>query len=290
MNRKLQYGVEIPGGFWRDGACVREACLRSLSGEDEAFLLEAGESLSAPARVTVLLSRCILQLGADKNVTPEIVRSLTVGDREALLLHLRRITYGERLPCLVNCANSGCGERLDVELKVSELLVVPYASPQKWNQISVSAGGRAYQVRLRVPDGLDQELLAERSWMNLTDAENLLLQRCVENVAAEDFSLLAMDEWPAEVADEVGRKMSELDPQAEIFLSLKCPACGQAFSAELDAGAYLYQELRGHIPYLYREVHQMARSYHWSEAEILSMTPRKRSVYLDLLAGEGVIA
>ena len=287
MNLKLQLGVQIPGGLWREGVCVREACLRPLRGEDEAFLLEAGESLSGPARVTALLSRCILRLGADENVTPEMVRTLTVGDREALLLHLRRITYGERLPCLFNCTNSGCGERLDLELKVSELLLEPYSSPKEWNEVAVSAGGKTYSLRLRVPNGKDQELLAERAWMNLTDAENLLLRRCVES--AEDASPLPMEEWPG-LADEIGRKMSELDPQAEILLSFECPACGRACSGEFDAGAYLDHELRGHIPYLYREVHLMARSYHWSEGEILSMTPRKRSVYLNLLAGENVIA
>ncbi len=111
MNLKFQYGVEVPGGLWKDGASVREVCLRPLCGEDEAFLLEAGESLSAPARVTALLSRCILRVGAEENVTPEMVRALTAGDREALLLHLRRITYGERLPCLLNCTDSACGER-----------------------------------------------------------------------------------------------------------------------------------------------------------------------------------
>jgi hypothetical protein len=295
MNLKFQYGVEVPGGLWNNGVSVREVYLRPLCGEDEAFLLEAGESLSAPVRVTALLSRCILRVGAEENVTPEMVRALTVGDREALLLHLRRITYGERLPCLLNCTDSACGERMDLELKVSELLLEPYAASQEWNEVAVRTEKKMYRVRLRVPNGLDQEFVAERAWMNVTDAENLLLQRCVESVSAQSVSAevsspLTMAEWPAELADKIGRKFGEIDPQAEILLSLQCPACGQAFTGEFDAGAYLYHELRGHIPYLYREVHQMARSYHWSEAEILSMTPRKRSVYLNLLAGEEVFA
>jgi hypothetical protein len=295
MNLKIQYGVQIPGGLWRDGVCVREAYLRPLCGEDEAFLLEAGESLSGPARVTALLSRCILRVGADENVTPQTVRTLTVGDREALLLHLRRVTYGERLPCLLQCINSACGERMDLELKVAELLLEPYAASREWHEVAVSAAKKTYRMRLRVPNGLDQELVADRAWTNVTDAENLLLQRCVESLSvesapAEVSSPLTMDEWPAELADEIGQKFGELDPQAEILLSLQCPACERSFTGEFDAGAYLYRELRGHIPYLYREVHQMARSYHWSEAEILSMTPRKRSVYLNLLAGEEVFA
>jgi hypothetical protein len=231
-----------------------------------------------------------VRLGVEQEVTPGIVRNLTVGDREALLLHLRRVTYGERLPCVLNCASDRCGERLDVELNVSELLLSPYASPKESHEISLRVGEKNYQVRLRVPNGLDQELAAQHRWSDLKNAETFLLQRCVETAWTEDRSSIPMEEWPPELADRIGDVMSELDPQAEILLTLQCPVCGQSFTGEFDAGAYLYQELCGHIPYLYREVHQMARSYHWSEAEILRMTPRKRSLYLNLLAGEDAFA
>jgi hypothetical protein len=289
MNLNIQYAAQIPSGCWRNGEYLSEARLRPLRGQDEAFLLDAGEALTAPQRVTALLARCILRLGVEQEITPEIVRNLTVGDREALLLHLRRITYGDRLPCLLSCASVSCGERLDLELNVNELLLPPHALPRKWHEISLMVGEKNYQVRLRVPNGLDQELVAQGSWSDLKEAENFLLQRCVETVSTEDRSSIPMEDWSAELADRIGNMMSELDPQAEILLVLQCPVCRQSFTGEFDAGAYLYQELCGHIPYLYREVHQMARSYHWSEAEILRMTPRKRSVYLNLLAGEDVL-
>jgi len=284
MSLNIQYGAQLPGGLWRNGSCVREAFLRPLRGEEEAFLLDAGEALTPPARVTALLARCMVRLGVDEEITPEIVRALTAGDREALLLHLRRVTFGELLPCQLNCAHPGCGERLDLELKVSDLLVPPYASPQEWHVVPVIGGGENFRVRLRMPTGLDQELLAGRQWTHSEDPEKFLMQRCVETVSNDDCSPIPMEEWPAELAEGIGTWMSELDPQAETLVSLQCPACEQKFTGEFDAGAYLFQELRGHIPYLYREVHLLARSYHWSEAEILSMTPGKRAVYLNLLS------
>jgi len=290
MNVNPQYGVQIPGGLWRDGVCVHDVWLRSLSGEDEAFLLEGGEALSGPARTTALLSRCVLRIGSDANITRDKIRALTVGDREALLLHLRRVTYGDRLPCLLNCANRTCGERLDLELKAGDLLVAADGSSGEWSEFSVRSGATTYRVRMRVPNGLDQELLAEGVWPEAASAEDFLLRRCVESVVAEDGATVTAERWLAELAEEVSRRMNALDPQAEILLSLQCPACGLEFSGEFDAGAYLFEELRGHTPYLYREVHRMACAYHWSEAEILSMTPRKRSVYLGLLAGEDVLA
>jgi hypothetical protein len=35
---------------------------------------------------------------------------------------------------------------------------------------------------------------------------------------------------------------------------------------------------------LYEEVHIIAMRYHWSEAEILRLPKRKRSIYLDIIA------
>jgi hypothetical protein len=80
--------------------------------------------------------------------------------------------------------------------------------------------------------------------------------------------------------------MADLDPQAELLLDLICPECGNRFSALFDAASYFFQELSGSIEHVYREVHVLALYYHWSEAEILSMTPRKRQRYLELLDEE----
>ncbi len=124
------YGTRIllPGGFWVDGVRHREAELRPLSGDDEVFLGDAGESLLPPQKATALLARCLTRLGPLPEVTPDAVRSLDVGDREALLLHLRRLTFGEHLQCILTCPE--CGEKMDLELNISDLLV-PACSPRK---------------------------------------------------------------------------------------------------------------------------------------------------------------
>ncbi len=287
MNLNFEYRAVIPGGIWQDGACVREARLRPLTGDDEAFLLDAGDFFSPAARTTALLSRCLVGMGQLEDVTPGLVRALTVGDREALLLHLRRITFGDSLPCVLVCPRAGCGKKMDLDMRVSELLLPAYGNSQESYECDVIAEGAEYHVRFRLPTGADQELAADRSFADLPAAERLVLQLCVKQISDDETGIRAVEEWPLELADRIGAKMAELDPQAEILLHLKCPECENEFTAEFDAAAYFYQELRGRIPHLYQEVHRIANSYHWSESEILGMTPRKRMVYLNLLAGEG---
>ncbi|MFY9824879.1 MAG: hypothetical protein WAM82_26100 [Thermoanaerobaculia bacterium] len=285
--------IVLPGGFWLDGVHHREAELRPLSGEDEAFLLEAGGALTPARRTTALLARCLTRLGPSPPVSPvspvpaAAVSALPLGDREALLLHLRRLTLGERLECVLRCAAPECGEPMELDLAVSDLLVPAAASPQPWYDEVFQHGAAPWRVRFRLPTGQDQELAAdlvqEGAVLGAERAADLLLARCVASAVPEGHETPG-EELPAAVAEAVAERMSALDPQAEVLLRLACPACGRETATLFDAAAWLYQEIAGRAAELYREVHLLAFHYHWREADILAMTGRKRRLYLGFLA------
>jgi hypothetical protein len=275
--------VALPGGLWLDGVRHRDVLLHPLTGADEAFLVEAGESLPRAKKVTALLARCMQQLAPLAPVSMDVARSLTTGDREALLLHLRRLTLGDRLQCVLTCPHPDCGEKMDLELTVSDLLQPPYPHAREWYETTVTENGSTYRVRFRLPTGADQEEAAALARDDPQAAAVLILHRCVESVS--DGGSPTGDRPPA-LVDHLSATMSMLDPQAELSFDLACPACEHAFSAALDVAAYFFQELAGRSRYVYWEVHTLALHYHWSEKDILNMTARKRQIYLDLLAEE----
>jgi hypothetical protein len=276
--------VQLPVGVPLDGSWRRDAVLRQLTGRDEAFLLEHGRNLSLAALTTVMLARCICRLGSISPVTPETVRSLSVGDREALLLHLRRLTLGEAMSCVLGCP--ACAEKLDLDLRVSELLLPPYADSAEVCETSIGLGDTTYRVRFRIPNGGDQEQAAFIAGAP-EDAAQLILQRCVHEITDEATGR-RVETMPPMFADRLGEVMAASDPQAEILLDLVCPACGKAFRSPFDVGGYLYRELRGRENELYREVHLLALHYHWSESQILRLSRRKRSLYLGMLSEVGI--
>src|SRR5262245_27830201 len=113
--------VTLPGGFHIERTWYREASLRPLVGQDESYLEEAAQVLLPAQQTTALLTRCLTRLGPLAPVTSEAIRSLTVGDREALLLHLRRLTLGDRMQCILSCPISECGAKMDLDLNVNDL-------------------------------------------------------------------------------------------------------------------------------------------------------------------------
>src|SRR5947207_3718804 len=115
--------VALSGGFRVDGTWCREVRLRELTGEEQAYLIDEAGKLPPVCWTTEVLNRCAYRTDNDEPLTADCLRSLTVGDREALLLQLRRLTFGDRLQCVLECPASDCGAKLDLELRVTELLI-----------------------------------------------------------------------------------------------------------------------------------------------------------------------
>jgi len=264
--------VVLPIGLWSQDARATEAILRPMTGADQEFLLETCGAMLPARRTSAILARCVQRIGLEEPVSPELAGRLAVGDREALMLHLRRITFGDKLEPMIRCPKAECGQQMDVPLKVSDLLVCASskAMPEYFERELAGAG----LLRFRLPCGLDQEAVADLARTNTEAAALTLLGRCMGQI---------VEQLPTGAFETIGEWMAELDPQAEIRLHLNCPDCGQAFTTLLDAGAYLFEETAMRSRELYREVHLLAFHYHWSEAEILDMTPPKRKRYLDLL-------
>jgi hypothetical protein len=274
----------LPGGYWVNGACRRDAELRELTGEDQIFLMEDAASLPLAQWATEVLTRCLTRLGPGEPVTREAVRALTVGDREALLLHLRRLTVGDRLQCVLTCPSPACGHKLDFEVRVSELLLLPGGEAAKRHELAIRPPDVDYIVRFRLPTGADQEAVALLGRTDPDAAAALLLQRCVESIDSTDG--VELQEFPAALIDPLSARMAELDAQAELTLNITCSVCGATFTTVFDAASYLFQELLAGMRNLDREVHLLAYHYHWSPSEILTMSPRRRRRYLQLLEEE----
>jgi hypothetical protein len=81
---------------------------------------------------------------------------------------------------------------------------------------------------------------------------------------------------PARVAEA----LEALDPLADIALDAACPSCGAANELQFDAAAFVWRELAARAPRILREVAELARTFHWSERDILAMPASRRAFYL----------
>jgi hypothetical protein len=278
MNQSASH-VRLPGGYWKEGALLSDVWVRPLSGEIELSAAEPGSAIPAK-RVTELLASCIVRLGDLRDPGTEAAAVLTVGDREALLLHIRRLAYGEKMKCVLTCPWPECGEHMDLDLSIRELLVPPYENfrPAFETEISVPTG--RCRVEFRLPTGADQEASAALATRDPKAAARMILNRCLSSVKLDDA---VVDRLPDEAVEALAQAMNELDPQAELRLNPVCPACGRGFSTILDTARFLFEEIAARGRAILREVDLLAARYHWSESAILAMTSSRRRSYCALL-------
>jgi len=276
--------VRLPTGFAAGGRWYRTARLRPLNGLDEEALGEQAARLLPVERAACALTRCLTALGPKSDIGPEDVLGLTVGDRDALLLHLRRLTYGDRVQSVLRCPQPDCGEKMDLDLSTGEVTVQPNLDAREVYEEVVKEDGAAYSVRFRLPTGADQLEVARHAGGDGETLPGLLLRRCVKGIRKDGVEVELDDGLLDAVAGPLSGRMAELDGQAEVLLNLKCPSCGEGFKAEFDIGDYFFKELIGHSREIHTEVHILALNYHWSERDILEMSRDKRRLYLKLLA------
>jgi hypothetical protein len=268
-----------------------EAEVRRLTGDDEAFLLDRASDAGVPGWCTAVLTRAVDRIGEAGPVDAHDVRSLTVGDRQALLLALRRLMFGDRMDAVLSCV--ACGERMDLELAVDDLLVPAGGPGRPPHEVILEDGGAEYRVTFRLPTGGDREEMARAGARSSTEAAKALLRRCVEAVVPVEGGAAAGDSaseglppeaWPDGVGDEVGAAAEELDPRGELRLEVTCPSCGEEFVSLFDAGGYLRSELDGRLRRLYAEVHALAYHYRWGEREIMALASTRRRRYVEALS------
>jgi len=277
--------VLLSRGWRTDDGWEQRVFLRPASDAHE-LLVDRIDGMLPVERDTALIAD--LAFDRDGNaVGTARGRDLTIGDRARLLLSLRRQMFGNAMPCIVRCP--ACNERMDLELTADDLLLKRDAPPQLCYEDVVEVDGERLRVTFHLPTGGEVEKAVRSARENEETAAKLLARGCIDKVTKNSHSdswKIEPPEWPEALYPEVSARIEELDPEAEIKLRLTCPACSREFEDFIDAGEYLFQELAACQRSTYQEIHQLAKAYHWSEADLLKMGSRKRRLYLELLAAD----
>jgi hypothetical protein len=202
--------------------------------------------------------------------------STIIGERDGYLLRLRDEVFGSEIEATTACAT--CGERLVLSFTTHSIKAAPPALPAKDGRFGLRING--YQIAYRLPTSADLIAVTENAEGN---GREILLKRCV------DVSKNEQPVDPSQLSERVLKlvieQMAAADPQAEVQIELACPACGHQRSVVFDILSYLWSEIDDWAHRLLIEVHALASAYGWSEAEIMTMSARRRNLYLQMIEG-----
>lgn len=270
--------MPLPGGLWRGGERRRGFAFKPLTGAVElAMAAAAAAAASLPARVTAVLAAALEQVGGEP-AAPELVDGLCVGDRQFLARQLAAHLGRDGVWLVAECGR--CGESFDFYVEQSSLPVKEAGEGAPWAEAEISRG----TCRLRLPTGADQEAIAAVD--DDGEALRMLAARCLVAAAGETAAGETVDDpaaWRRQLDDEdlaaIEAALEEVAPEVALRARVRCPQCGHDNDVWVDP----YLGLRGHDEELFVEIHTLASTYHWSEAELLSLPPERRRLYLRLV-------
>ena len=221
-------------------------------------------------RALVLLALALPELGYDG------VAQCSIGTRDNYLLSLRVRLFGTELGGIAHCP--ACQTMIETSWSAAQLrasLAAPVCGPV------LELFAQDHRISYRLPN--TDDLLAIGEGSDPAAARNLLLTRCVLSASCgeSDAPSAALPEATLEALEAA---MAEADPMADIECALACPACEHQWNVQFDIARYLWSELHAWAQRLLVDVHQLARAYGWREADILALSPARRSLYVEMSA------
>jgi hypothetical protein len=224
------------------------------------------------ARVTALLGL------VDPSATTQTLLEVPIGVRNRAILGLHLALVGPRAECVVHCTK--CRELNELSLQVRDLMVTPGITPPQ----GFCVHGSGWSLRFRLPNTAD--FVRALTAPTLGEMRRIIVERCTLAVelasqagAADDHAPL-----PEEAVEAVSQALGRVDPAGELVMRLTCVNCGHRFVTLIDPTHLLWEELGMCCQRVLAEVDAIARVYHWSEREILAMTPQRRSSYLNMVS------
>lgn len=244
-----EFEVRLPIGFAdQDGNIQRDAVLRKMRGHEEALLYDA--NLIAGRLVTELLKNCLVRLGDQSPATTEAVRSLYSADRNYLLLELRRITLGDRMPAAYRCPR--CDSVVQVQEDLSDLTVRWLEPDQSLEDIHLELedgytdrqGHRHTGMILTLPTGIDEEFVTPMVVKDPLKARDALVLRCIKQFGTlprqslEAYGVKILRDLTLGDRLRLQACFNGRSPGVNFMRQVVCDACGAVFDGALDISSF----------------------------------------------------
>jgi len=256
--------------------------LRGLSGWEEEYVERHRTDPNTARLCNEVLARCLVAPGEEPGAAArEQVRTLLVAERDRELVALRRLSLGPQVRARVPCP--ACGEESEAEFSL-DLLPLDFTPPPRELTVTLPDGA----ARLRLPTAGDQEELLDAGLQSEAEQRSWLLARCLQRYGEREaeFDLDFARGLPVAARTALEAAIEEQLPDLDLEMAVSCSHCGTPILAPFDVPMFFFFELNDRAREVRRDVHRIARAYHWSERDILTLTLDRRISYLLLLEEE----
>lgn len=265
----------LPAG-WLDENGAREHAVevRALCGTDEEWIHSLPGETPQVRIAAALLARCVRRIGA-RRAAPAMIRELTLGDTDFLLLRLWELTFGGRVELVLRCPRDACGAKMHVDFSLQAVPVEPCPHLPSYRVRFLD--GPVREIGFRLPRLGDLEEIEGQ-------AAETLLGRCLLSIDhRRELDPTSVVELAAELRAAVEAEMERVSARAHGEIEAECAECGVAFTTALEPMTWLLSEVARRRHEFETGIHLLSFHYHWALRDILKMPRARRQHYVRLL-------
>lgn len=188
--------VTLPGGLVKGNGVIRDAVVRELTGEHEEALARASQSLNPFHFLDTLLKCGVRQLGdLPEDKTESYLKDLLIGDREYLILEIRRATYGDEIE-VDNWVCPKCQGETSLKITLDEIPVktIDHIESDLVFDVKLRKGRKAH---VRLANGHDQTAMFENAKLTQAERDSILLSKTIQHVTNEQGMEISTVAFPA---------------------------------------------------------------------------------------------
>jgi hypothetical protein len=216
--------VIFPGGFLaKDGSLIKYGEVRELNGMDEEAVSKAG---SAGKALAAMLQRGVVSIGANP-VDKADLDELLSGDRDALLIGIRRVTFGDTVDFEFPCPH--CNTELEVAVDLVKDVPIRELDDPINDRTFTYMSKKHGAIVVGLPTGAAQKKLVENSEKTNSELNTILLASCLKSINGEP-SLGASTALTLGMADRdaVINEIIKRNPGPRLGeVKTTCEACGE---------------------------------------------------------------
>ena len=230
--------------------------------------------MSRPVLNTCLLVNCISQEDGTK-FTEEEIWQWSLKKRLQALLAIVVATSGRNLLIKDSCGHEACQEIMEIDVDLTAL-------QDSWEIDTFPCRPRPdILLHIRLPRGSDQLQWLNKRRQVSVDNDHWFTEMATDLVTSINGQKPEND-WrvPPDWIETIGADLEDNDALMSLQLTTRCPFCRKICAIAVDLEDRLLAVLGDLQKQMFAHIHCLASGYHWSEAEIMALSPRRRNYYL----------
>lgn len=244
----IETTVTLPIGMLVNGTLVKDAVITPMTGNVRKIIASPKVRQDPSKVLSTLITQCVLSIGGTTRLKTDVVNSLFIGDRDFLVMEIRKASLGDKVNSKLKCGE--CGEYNQLTVDLSRDVTIKPLDEKNFTVLSDSITFEIKNKELdidavfRLPDGVDQQYITPLIRKNPVEANYALYRRCLISWNGDTSNVIdndLFDRLPLPVLDYIDEHFMEALPGPDLQIPVECAYCQAEMLVSMESSDFLFR-------------------------------------------------